>query len=136
MTHWIIPWNKTHYDLDQALVEFEFVDWHQWNNYEIGDIAYIYCTLPTGRLCYKLQVEKVHLSSAEIVDDSRFYTSKNRWTLEPPKGYVRLRLINLIDIENDALAYSSLVANGMPKSVRTPIKVNARLLNHIIENIR
>lgn len=133
MNYWIVPWNKTHYDLDAAIDTFGYVDWRQFFNYEVGDMIFIYSTLPEGRLVYEMVVERVHIPLAEISDRESFYIKKTGWTKEPPKGFVRFRLIKKIDRNIKEFSRSYLINYGMPASVQIPIRIKSELLHYIVK---
>ena len=51
MRHWIIPANPRTYKLDDALRDLNgIIDWRQYNNFEIGDIVFIYCSKPISQI--------------------------------------------------------------------------------------
>lgn len=134
MNYWIVPWNKNNYNLDAAIGSFGYVDWRQFFNFEIGDVVFIYCTLPCGRLVYELEVEKVNIPYNEISDDESFYVKKTGWVKMPPKGYVRFRLVSPLNRDNEELSRTALVRNGMTDHLQRPIKIRSELLQHILNN--
>ena len=137
MTYWIVPWNKAIFNLDAAISRFGGIEWHQWNNYEVGDVVFIYCTKPTGALVYEMDVIAVNLKLSEVIwDDEEFYNKDIEWVKEPPKGFARFKLLRIIDNSNGDLSHEKLVENGMPYSVQAPIKVKPNLLGYILKNIK
>ena len=46
MKHWIIPADTKRYKLEDAIKQLHEIDWRQHNNFEIGDVVYIYCSKP------------------------------------------------------------------------------------------
>ena len=112
INEWIIPANPKFYDHAGAFEKNGFIDWTQNVNFNIGDIVYIYSTMPEERIAYKAIVEKINLSEDETVDDSEFVLtddiSKKR---SESSRYVRLKLQN--SIHDDRLKYGELAKNGL-----------------------
>ena len=46
MNYWIISSNEEIFHLEDMLKTNEVVDWRQFNNFEVGDIVYIYNSKP------------------------------------------------------------------------------------------
>ena len=62
MNYWIIPANPKRYRLADVVRELPFVDWRQHNNFEVGDIVYIYNLRPDSQILYKMEVKKGKLT--------------------------------------------------------------------------
>lgn len=135
MSYWIVPWNKSIFNLDAAIARFGGIEWHQWNNYEVGDILFLYCTKPIGAITYIMVVTAVNLQLSEVEwDDEEFYSKEVEWVKEPPKGFARFKLLQIINNEKGLLSHTKLVENGMPYSVQAPIKVKPNLLKYILNS--
>ena len=136
MSYWIVPWNKSIFNLDAAIARFKGIEWHQRNNYEIGDILFLYCTKPVGSLTYIMVVAAINLTLSEVEwDDEEFYNKEIEWVKEPPKGFARFKLLQIINNEKGLLSHTKLVENGMPYSVQAPIRIKSNLLKYILNNI-
>lgn len=46
---WIISANPKKYDVVSAFNQYDYIDWSQSANHEIGDIIYIYCSAFIGK---------------------------------------------------------------------------------------
>ena len=56
---WLISANPKMYDHSTSFEHFKYVDWRQGNTkYSIGDIVFIYSTLPLQKIMYKCSVTK------------------------------------------------------------------------------
>lgn len=132
MTYWIIPWNAEKFDLTGCLERFKGeVDWRQNNNFEVGDIAFMYCALPAGRITYMCEIIKVCIPRDDTYDDEEFFLDHLDLKKEPKKGYARLKLI-AVAIPTDKLTLDALVANGMKKNIQSPVRVKENLLEYIL----
>ena len=91
MNYWIIPQNEQHYRLGALLETTDVVDWHQRNNFEVGDIVYIYTTAPYKRIRFMMRVEEVNVPACEAIDDINYWVPP--FLPEPNDRYVRLSLL-------------------------------------------
>lgn len=94
MNYWILPCNKKYYDIDGALKQQGFVEWHQTNaKVQVGDIIYLYITKPSCEIQYKCEVVSIN-NPACGEKDKEFslglnYSHYNRYmTLKPVKQYL------------------------------------------------
>lgn len=132
MTYWIIPWNAERFDLTSCLEIFNGeVDWHQNNNFEVGDTAFMYCALPVGRITYMFEIVKVCIPHDDTYNDEQFFLDDSDLEKNPKKGYARLKLIAVAN-PTDKLTFNTLVTNGMKKSVQSPVRVTDPLLEYIL----
>ena len=63
MNYWIIPANPNRYRLAEVLRDMQSVDWRQHNNFEVGDIVFIYNSRPDSQILYKMEVIAVNLTA-------------------------------------------------------------------------
>lgn len=132
MIYWIIPWNAEKFDLTGCLERFNGeVDWRQNNNFDIGDIAFMYCALPVGRITYMCEIKSVCIPRDDTYDDEEFFRNDSDLEKEPKKGYARLKLI-AVSKPTNKLTFHALVANGMKKNVQSPVRVTNSLLEYIL----
>ena len=102
MQKWLISANPDNFNHAAFLAEYGWIDWNKKNNYEIGDIVYIYNT-KTSKVMFKTYVEKC--SSRKNTDDD----------------WVIFRLIEYID--NDDLSLEHLRKHGLKNPESKAIKV-------------
>ena len=79
MNYWIIPANPNRYRLAEVLRDMHSVDWRQHNNFEVGDIIYIYSSRPDSQILYKMEVVAVNLTAEQTVADRHWDTCKLPW---------------------------------------------------------
>lgn len=74
MTEWLMSANAKRYDHQRAFDEQGFVFWRQIRNFAKGDLVYIYCTKPIGRIQYVAEVEEIDLPLEAVVSDKKYYS--------------------------------------------------------------
>ena len=127
---WLIPANRKLYDHEGAFDKFGYIDWRQGrHHFRVGDIVYIYCTLPIGKVRYKTIVDCVDMSFDEISDDREFWTDPTQYESGRGGRYFRLRLLKEKDAED--LNLSALCAHGLASAPQTPMRVKADLLDYL-----
>lgn len=131
MFYWILPWNSRRFNLSGCLEKFNGqVTWRQQNNFSVGDIVFLYCSLPVGRITHMFEVLQTNVSYS--MDDEEFFIKEVDWhKRHAKKGYVRLKLVSISDISN-GLTLAALVEMGMKKNVQRGIHVEGQLLNFIL----
>ena len=94
MKYWLKPANINEYDLFNAFKDLKEIDWASRNKFEVGDIVYIYCSLPLQRISHKCEVVAINIDEDNAIDDSKYSKVKSF-----NKSYkcVRLKLINEIN---------------------------------------
>lgn len=102
MQKWLISANPDNFNHAAFFAESGWIDWNKKNNYEIGDIVYIYNT-KSSKVMFKTYVEKC--SSRKNTDDD----------------WVIFRLIEYID--NDDLSLENLRKHGLKNPESKAIKV-------------
>ena len=76
MSSWVISCNPQVYNHAASFKQNGFIDWITVNNFEYGDIIYIYEVIPPrgrGAIVYKAEVTEVNLSLKDKFDDSAFW---------------------------------------------------------------
>jgi len=127
---WLIPANGSLYDHEGAFNKFGYIDWKQGKfHFQVGDIVYIYCTYPIGRVRHMTIVDRVNMNFDEITDDREFWSDSTKYESAKGGSYVRLRLLTTKDNEN--LDLSVLCAHGLIKAPQTPMKVKDDLLYYL-----
>lgn len=125
MLRWIMSANPTVFDHKAAFKKNGFIDWNQTRNFSIGDIVYIYCSKPISRIMYVTEVEKINMSTSEVVEEEMWWKKPH----VQKKRYMRLRLISCVECEE--LALSNLQKNGMKYAPQSPSIVKSELQGYI-----
>ena len=74
MTEWLMSANSKKYDHKRAFDEQGFIFWRQIRNFQTGDLIYIYCTKPIGRIQYVAEVEETDLPMDTVISDKKYYS--------------------------------------------------------------
>lgn len=130
---WLIPANGKLYNHEAAFDKFGYIDWKQNKyHYRKGDIVYIYCSRPIGKVRYMTIVDKTGMSFDEITDDREFWTDTAKYDSGKNGAYVRLRLLKKKD--SDKVNLAGLCAHGLCKAPQGPIRVRKKLLEFLKQN--
>lgn len=127
--HWIIAANPNKYDVLSAFEEYDYIDWTQSANFEVGDIIYLYVSKPYQQIMYATEAIKVNLTEYEVADDKKYWLNPSDALTKRRKKYVRLKKIEFIDHELLALEY--LIRNGLSKAPQGPVRVSQHLEEYI-----
>lgn len=137
MNYWIISQNEEMFHLEDLLKEHDVVDWKQYNNFEVGDIVYIYNSKPYRRIRYKMEVVRTDVPSSEYINDTIFWVDK--FKLErglTHNRYVRLHLLSK-EPENGGPSYDYLRSNGLKSNLQSAVRIlDSALLRKIQEPFR
>ena len=74
MKHWILPANPKTYRHIEAFERWGYIDWVQMNNFEVGDIVYIYNARPSCKIICKTIVEQIDITADDKTIDTEFWT--------------------------------------------------------------
>ena len=130
---WLIPANGKLYNHEAAFDKFGYIDWKQDKyHYRKGDIVYIYCSRPIGKVRYMTIVDKTGMSFGEITDDREFWTDTAKYDSGKNGAYVRLRLLKKKD--SDKVNLAGLCAHGLCKAPQGPIRVREKRLEFLKQN--
>lgn len=130
MKYWIIPANPNRYKLADVLRDMHSVDWRQHNNFEIGDIVFIYNTRPESRLVYKMEVVKVNLTSAESASDRQYWVDSSEFDSSLLHNRF-FRMTLLAENLSDKLTLSDMLQHGLKGVPQGALKVKEPLLSYI-----
>ena len=129
MTSWLFPYDCKKFQLDRCLENQGFVEWHQLNKFQVGDIMYFYATTPVRRITHMMKVEKIDIKTEDTVDDSKFMTELYDIKLKSDPANFRMELIKRL--KSEKLSSLELGKHGL-KIKRIPIqKLKGELLNYI-----
>ncbi|ANU26283.1 HNH endonuclease [Planococcus versutus] len=127
---WIIPANSKIYNYEKAFSTYEQIDWKQSANYQVGDIIYIYATMPVKKILYKTNVVEVDLGPSEGYQNPGDWIDKNGFdSFKEVKRFVRLEIEDHVD--NEALSLDALLKNGLNGAPQGPLKVSTVLSSYI-----
>ena len=130
MNKWITSVRSSEYDHVSSFAKKGFIDWRQYANYEAGDIVYIYCTLPEGKVMYKTVVVQSNMPYDTIIkDDGVFWLDKSRMKNAGKYKYARLRPIAYSEKEELSLGY--LLKNGLNAAPQGAYRVSEELANYM-----
>lgn len=133
MNYWIIPANPRRYNLEGALRELNgVIDWRQHNNFEIGDIVYIYCSKPISQIVYKMEVIETNITSKDSIADQKYWETPNEFKTSLSNN--RFFRISLLD-ENitEKLSLEDLLNHGLKGAPQGALKVKQSLLSYLQE---
>lgn len=78
MKYWLRPANLKYYDVFKAFDELGTIDWRSRNNFSVGDIVYIYCSVPLQRITHKCKVVAIDIEDYESIEDSKYKAMERR----------------------------------------------------------
>ena len=96
MNYWILPANPKKYNHIEAFEKFGYIDWCQMNNFNVGDIVYIYCARPISKIICKSVVERINITSNDKTNDNEFWiNNESKAKSLSVNRFCRLRQLNL-----------------------------------------
>lgn len=129
MQKWIISANAKIYDYASAFAKFDYIDWRQRANYNVGDEVYIYCTRPYQKIMYKTVVLETNMSFSQCIDDKEFWVDIDEYNRSKVGKYARLKLIEQAD--NQYLSLLKLQENGLTAAPQGPVKMKTNLALYV-----
>ena len=132
MEYWLLPSNGKKFRLDDFLIEYGFVDWRQYNNFNIGDVVYMYSSKPICRITYLMKVTKVGMTFEEAVTDRSFWIDSKEYEVgHNHNKYCRFEVIT--PIGSNKLKLNYLMQNGLKQAPQGGMKLTGNLLIYIQE---
>ena len=131
MNYWIIPANPQRYRLADAVQELPFVDWRQHNNFEVGDIVYIYNSRPDSQILYKMEATAVNLTANETVADRQYWVSPMEFETSIMHNRF-FRMVPLAENDSDKLTLEDLLEHGLKGVPQGALKVREPLLVYLL----
>lgn len=124
---WIIPVNPKQYNHRESFQKYGILEKEQDASYQVGDIVYVYSTLPDQVITCVTKVEKINIKSTEReVDDIEFIVGDKK---EDKDVYVRLKLIS--ECECPELSLDVLLKHGLLYAPQGPNRVKGELKDYI-----
>ena len=119
MRYWIVPSNDSTFRIGDAIAaQNGMADWRT-DKFSVGDIVFIYKTIPEKRIHYKMEVIKVKMIFDEAFEQEPFWTDKIQYYGNITSYYARFKLLE--EYTDDILSLHHLHEHGyegIPRSVR------------------
>ena len=131
MNYWIIPANPKRYRLAEVLRDMQSVDWRQHNNFEVGDIVFIYNSRPDSQILYKMEVIAVNLTADQTVADRQYWVNPSEFDSSILHNRF-FRMIPLAENEGEKLTLDDLLEHGLKGVPQGALKVREPLLSYIL----
>lgn len=130
--NWIISASSRMYDYSSSFEHYGSIDWRQGNtNFEVGDIVYIYCTLPLKMIQYKCIIDRIDLEFSQIRDDKGYWLDENEYWKSLNGKFMTLRLVE--QVSNEQMKLGKLKEHGLKAAPQSPIKIKDKNLLKYIE---
>lgn len=133
MRYWIIPANPKLYRIADAIRDLNgVIDWRQYNNFEVGDIVYIYCSKPVSQILYKMEVIATNISREYTIADQQYWRnlSEFKTSLNNNRFY---RISLLAENETNKLTLDDLYNHGLNGVPQGSLVVKEPLLSYLQE---
>ena len=130
MNYWIIPANPNRYRLAEVLRDMSTVDWRQHNNFEVGDIVFIYNSRPDSQILYRMEVIAVNLTADETAIDRQYWVNPSEYDTSMLHNRF-FRMIPLAENETSLLKLADLLEHGLKGTPQGALKVKEPLLSYI-----
>ena len=129
---WIISCNTNDYDIFKAFEECKAIFWHKQralSKSEIGDIVYIYCGKPYGKIMFKCKITNFLLKDEVPKDDEKYWKNGNK--IRSYEEYMELQLLDEFDKEE--LSLDTLQEKGFDYNPQWPrgYKDTEEIIKHI-----
>lgn len=119
MKYWIVPSNDSTFRIGDAIAAQDgMADWRT-DKFSVGDIVFIYKTIPEKRIHYKMEVIRVKMIFDEAFEQEPFWTDKVQYYGNITSFYARFKLLE--EYTDDILSLHHLHEHGyegIPRSVR------------------
>ena len=130
MSYWIKSNNINDFHLDDWMKSHNEVPWRRTNNFEIGDIVFMYTSSPVKRLTYVFRVEKLFVTPP---DELPLY-----WGEKRKQGKVvqhdLLKLVLRIPSDRK-LGLADLRQHGVNGNLQGGTKISGHLLDYILGEV-
>ncbi len=128
--YWIIPSNNNKFRLADFLIAYGYVDWKQRNNFQKGDIVYIYCTKPESKIRFRMEVIKTDMTFEESIKDQEYWNDPEEFNMGSIHNrYSRLRLIS--EANNNYLSLDELMKHGLNAAPQSGMIISGSILDYI-----
>ena len=131
MNYWIIPANPNRYRLAEVLRDMQSVDWRQHNNFEVGNIVFIYNSRPDSQILYKMEVIAVNLTVDQTAADRQYWVNPSEYDSSILHNRF-FRMIPLAENEGEKLTLDDLLEHGLKGVPQGALKVREPLLSYML----
>ena len=133
MKYWIIPSNSQKFDMEAALrANNGLLDWRV-KNVSVGDMVFMYKTMPDGCIKYMFEVVKANFSLREALNQKPFW--KDFVKFNDGKGvYARLKLVEVLD--EKVLTIYELRKRGINGNIQSKRSCPAETLAYIMDSFK
>lgn len=130
MSYWIKSNNIKDFHLDDWMKSHNEVPWRRTNNFEVGDIVFMYTSSPIKRLTYVFRVEKLFVTPP---DELSLYWGHEHKT----NNLVQHDLLKLIlrIPDNRKLGLADLRQHGVKGNLQGGTRISGHLLDYILGEI-
>ena len=131
MKYWIVPSNSKLFRMEAALrANNGFIDWRV-KNVSVGDIVFMYKTMPDGCIKYMMEVVKTEFTIEEALDQKAFWED---WTkYNGGLGvYARFKLVD--DLDEKRLNIFALRQHGINGNIQTKRSCPKETLDFILNS--
>jgi len=128
LSNYLISANHKYYDHHQSFIDNGVIDWKtNGEEYQIGDIVYVYSTKPIGAISFKCLVNKTGITYDDRVNDDEYWVFRS--FNEKNDMFFRLELLN--SFKDDRLSYYNLRKCGLKGNLNSRIELSPKVLDYI-----
>ena len=133
MKYWIVPSNSRKFDMEAALrANNGLLDWLV-KNVCVGDMVFMYKTMPDGCIKYMFEVVKTNFSVRDALNQKPFW--KDMVKFYNGNGvYARLKLVEVLD--EKMLTINELRKHGINGNIQSKRSCPAETLAFIMDSIK
>lgn len=132
MKYWIIPSNSLKFDMEASLnANKGIVDWRV-KNVEVGDIVFMYKTMPHGCIKYMFEVVEIDIPIQSRLNQDRFWKDMIMYKKRYGK-YARLKLVEALDEKK--LSIHELRKHGINGNIQSKRSCPAETLKYIMDSL-
>ena len=125
MTYWLTPADPLFYDFDKSFKDHQSIDWRQKNNFNVGDIVFIYNSgiQAIQNKCVVTEVNKLY---PNIRNDSGYYSNPQEFWESIKGKFSNFILNDKVDKLN--LSLKNLRIHGLKSNLQKPVILKGGLL--------
>ena len=133
MKYWIVPSNSRKFDMEAALrANNGLLDWRV-KNVCVGDMVFMYKTMPDGCIKYMFEVVKTNFSVRDALNQKPFW--KDMVKFNNGNGvYARLKLVEVLD--EKMLTINELRKHGINGNIQSKRSCPAETLAFIMDSLK
>ena len=130
--YWILPSNSRKFRMEESLrANNGLLDW-RCKGMRVGDIVFMYKTMPVGCIKYMMVVTKANFGKSEALNQDRFWIDMVQFN--NGRGiYTRLKLLETLDIKR--LDINTLRKYGIKGNIQTKRSCPQEALKYILSTL-